>query len=191
MESEEKQAETGEKPKKKYNYTKKTGRPTSYKPKLGKEICTRIAEGESLRKIVKDDHMPSAVTIFNWLLDEDKKEFLNQYEAARNIQAEVMFEELLEIADDSENDVETRVNSDGEEYEVANKEYVQRSRLRVDTRKWYLSKVLPKKYGEKLELDGKTEIAFTGFEKLEEKQLDAVIKQLQGRIGESSPRESE
>lgn len=183
--------ETEEKPKKKYNYTKKTGRPTSFKAKLGKEICKRIAEGESVRSIVKDEKMPSATTIFNWLFDEDKKEFLAQYETARNIQAEIMFEELLEIADDSKKDIETRVNAEGEEYEVPNKEYVQRSRLRVDTRKWYLSKVLPKKYGEKLELGGETKVAFTGFEKLEEKQLDAVIKQLQGRIGESSPRESE
>lgn len=190
-ESPEIKQEVVEKPKKKYRYTKKTGRPTSYKPKLGKEICARIAEGESVRSIVKDEGMPSATTIFNWLLDEDKKEFLVQYETARNIQAENMFEELLEIADDSKSDIEIRVNADGEEYEVANKEYVQRSRLRVDTRKWYLSKVLPKKFGEKLELGGETKVAFTGFEKLEEKQLDSVIKQLQGRIGESSPREGE
>jgi hypothetical protein len=109
-------------------------RPTIYNDELGTKICKRIAEGESVREIVKNDEMPSSSTIFNWLLDEDKKVFLEQYETARNIQAETMFEELIEIADrDSEN--------------------VMRDRLKVDTRKWYLSKVLPKKFGEKMEVE--------------------------------------
>jgi hypothetical protein len=113
-------------------------RPSIYTLELGTKICKRISQGESVRSIVKDEEMPSSATIFNWLLDKDKKEFLEQYETARNIQAETMFEELLEIADSKETEV-------------------MRDRLRVDTRKWYLSKVLPKKFGEKLDLtsDGK------------------------------------
>ena|SRR3990167_4947280 len=113
-------------------------RPTDYTPELATEICSRIALGESVRSIVKDNKMPSSSSVFNWLLDKDKKEFLEQYETARNIQAELMFEELLEIADTEEKDV-------------------MRSRLMVDTRKWYLSKVLPKKFGDKMDLttDGK------------------------------------
>jgi hypothetical protein len=140
-----------------------TGRPTIFTKKLGYNICKRIAEGESVRAIVRDKEMPSASSIFRWLLDEDKKEFWEQYEKARNIQAELMFEELLEIADDGFNDWMERENSDGTTYEVLNHEVVQRSRLRVDTRKWYLSKVLPKKFGDKTVLtgpnDGPIEIA--------------------------------
>ena len=109
------------------------GRPTDYTQELATSICSRIAEGESVRSIVRDKEMPSSSTIFRWLLDEDKKEFWEQYEKARNIQAENMFEELVEIADRSEQDV-------------------MRDRLRVDTRKWYLSKVLPKKFGDKVDL---------------------------------------
>lgn len=109
------------------------GRPTDYSPELATEICSRISIGESVRTIVKDNKMPSSSTIFRWLLDEDKKEFWEQYEKARNIQAELMFEELLDIADDQEADV-------------------MRSRLKVDTRKWYLSKVLPKKFGDKIDM---------------------------------------
>jgi len=112
--------------------TKKNGRPPIYSKELATKICERIASGESVRTIVKDDEMPSSSSIFNWLLDEDKSKFLEQYESARNIQAETMFEELLEIAD--------------------NKEDVQRDRLRIDTRKWYLSKVLPKKFGDKMDV---------------------------------------
>jgi len=112
-------------------------RPTDYTPELGKDICKRIAQGESVRAIGRDDMMPSSTTIFNWLLDEDKEEFFEQYAKARNIQAEHLFEELLDIADSGED--------------------VNRDRLRVDTRKWYLSKVLPKKYGDKMDFtsDGK------------------------------------
>ena len=112
----------------------KGGRPTKYTKELGKQICSLIARGESIRKLVKKKEMPSAASIFNWLLDEDKKEFLEQYEQARNIQAELMFDEILEIAD--QKDVQRTI----------------RDRLRVDTRKWYLSKVLPKKFGDKLDL---------------------------------------
>jgi hypothetical protein len=127
------------------------GRPTTYSPELSLKICSRIAEGESVRTIVKDEEMPSSSTIFRWLLDEDKKDFWEQYEKARNIQAELMFEELLEIADDGTNDW-MKENRDGSTYYVINGEAMGRSRLRVDVRKWYLSKVLPKKFSDKLDL---------------------------------------
>ena len=80
------------------------GRPTIFAPALGTKICVRLAEGKSLRSIVQDDEMPSASTICRWLLDEDKNEFWEQYEKARAVQAELMFEELLEIADYGTND---------------------------------------------------------------------------------------
>ena len=121
----------------------KVGRPSKYTKELGETICRRISKGESIRKLVKDDKMPSSATIFNWLLDEDKKEFLEHYEKAMNTKAELMFDELLEIADEKGKDV-------------------MRARLRVDTRKWYLSKVLPKKFGEKVDITSKGE-KVTGF----------------------------
>lgn len=125
------------------------GRPTIYTDKLGEKICSRIASGESIRKIVKDDDMPASSTIFRWLLDEEYKSFWEQYEKARNIQAELMFEEILDIADDGSNDWMEREYKDGGTFITQNPEVVGRSRLRVDTRKWYLSKVLPKKFGDK------------------------------------------
>lgn len=132
-------------------------RPTDYTPELATKICERIAEGESVRDIVKDEAMPSSSTIYRWLLQEEKREFWEQYEKARNIQAELMFEELLEIADDGSNDWVLRTGKDNEEWWQQNGEAMGRSRLRVDTRKWYLSKVLPKKYGDKMDItsDGK------------------------------------
>ena len=127
-------------------------RPSEYTPEIGTTICSRIAEGESVRSIVKDEAMPSSSTIFRWLLDETKSVFREQYETARNIQAEMMFEELVEIADDGSNDWMEKERQNGETFTVVDSEHIQRSRLRVDTRKWYLSKVLPKKFGEKLDV---------------------------------------
>lgn len=108
-------------------------RPTIYTKKLGNKICSRIADGESLKKITSDSQMPARSTVHLWLLDEDKKEFSDNYEKAVNIRADNKFDELEEIADNTEGDV-------------------QRDRLRIDTRKWWLSKVMPKKYGEKQEV---------------------------------------
>lgn len=132
---------------------KNKGRPTTYTKQLGSAICGRIAQGESVRTICADEAMPAASTIYLWLLDSAKHEFSEQYAKARSIQAEMMFEELLEIADDGTNDWMEKENKDGSTYTALDHEHVQRSRLRVDTRKWYLSKVLPKKFGDKQEVD--------------------------------------
>lgn len=128
------------------------GRPSTYSVELTDVICKRLSEGESLRQICKDKNMPVQSTVYLWLLDENKKEFSEKYAAARNSQAEVLFDEILEIADDGTNDYMARELDSGT-IEVLNSEHIQRSRLRVDTRKWYLSKVLPKKYGEKIDVD--------------------------------------
>lgn len=123
------------------------GRPSKYTTKLGNDICQRIAEGESLRAICRDKDMPNASTVHLWAIENDK--FSKQYEKARIMQAGLMFEDLLAIADREDGDTN-------------------RDRLRVDTRKWFLSKVAPKIYGDKLHLGGDKEnpleINVTGVE---------------------------
>lgn len=141
------------------------GRPSTYTEELALEICKRISEGESLRAICRDrdSGMPDRTSVHAWLLDPSKKGFSYQYELACNIRAENMFDELNEIADDGSNDYMEKENKDGSTYEVVNSENIQRSRLRVDTRKWYLSKVLPKKFGEKMDItSGDKPIAILG-----------------------------
>lgn len=128
------------------------GRPTIYTEELGREICSRIASGESLRRICRDDDMPEARTVHYWLLD--KKEFFQQYEQARLIQAQILVDELFDIADDGANDWMVRYEEEtGETVYKVNGEAVQRSRLRLDTRKWYASKIIPKIYGDKLNVE--------------------------------------
>jgi hypothetical protein len=127
------------------------GRPSTFTQELGDLICERLADGESLRAICSADDMPHRATVFRWLADEDNKTFRDQYTHAREEQAETLLDEIVEIADDSRHDTIPKVGRDGEEYgEQPNSEWIARSRLRVDARKWVVSKLAPKKYGERI-----------------------------------------
>lgn len=128
------------------------GRPSDYTPEIADAICAEIALGYSLRTICKEETMPCVATVFNWI--RTKPEFLEQYEKAKVEQADSLAEEMLDIADDGTNDWMEKQNKDGSSYVALNPEHVQRSRLRVDTRKWIASKLKPKKYGDKVELSG-------------------------------------
>jgi hypothetical protein len=124
------------------------GRPTDYTVELAAEICGRLAVGESMRTVCKDPDMPAPSTVFLWL--SKREEFSEQYVLAKAQSAEAIAEEMFDIADDGSNDWMEVHFKDGSEGWKLNGESVQRSRLRVDTRKWYLSKIKPKKYGEKV-----------------------------------------
>lgn len=124
-----------------------SGETHSYKQSIADTICTELAKGRSLRSVCRDDGMPPESTVRQWALD-DREGFAAQYARAREIGYHSMADELLEIADDGRNDYIT-----GEDpVPTLNSEHIQRSRLRVDTRKWMLSKVLPKVYGDKLDV---------------------------------------
>ncbi len=126
------------------------GRPTRCTADTASTICTRLAGGKSLRAICRDDAMPSLSTVMGWLFDGEHEEFSEQYARARKVQAEVLADELTDIADEGSNDFTT--DKDGKE--TVNHEHIQRSRLRVDTRKWVAAKLLPKRYGDKLQHTG-------------------------------------
>jgi len=109
----------------------KVGRPSDYTPELGDYICARLSAGESVKKITDCDDMPSRPAVYRWLREHE--EFRNNYTRATEDRADHIFDDMFEIADEG------------------SPEDVQRARLRVDTRKWALSKMIPKKYGEKVE----------------------------------------
>ena len=128
------------------------GRPTKYSVEMVAAICERLGDGESLRSICSDDDMPATSTVCRWLAEH--KEFQEQYARAREIQADALFDEILDIADDGRNDWMERKNKDGESIGwQENGEALRRSQLRVDARKWMAGKLRPKKYGEKLNLE--------------------------------------
>ncbi len=141
------------------------GRPSSFTQEIADSICEQLAtSSKSLRTICDQEDMPTVKTILNWLTEGDKedgqewaKTFLRQYAHAKQEQADFLAEEIIEIADEKHNDVlrskEVR-NADGSKMVLLeeNKEFTNRSRLRVDARKWIASKLKPKKYGDKLDL---------------------------------------
>lgn len=123
-------------------------RPSIYSQELADTICKRLAEGESLRSICRDDAMPTKSTVCKWLFDSDKRAFADQYARAREVQAELMAEEIVEISDDtSRDDIVDPLTLQVK----PNNEWLARSRLRVDARKWVASKLLPKKYGDRVQ----------------------------------------
>lgn len=128
------------------------GRPSGYDKKIAATICARIADGQSVREIARAEDMPAMSTIFLWLATH--KEFSEQYALACEARAHYLAEELLDVADDGNNDWIERLGEDGQSKGwKENGEAIQRSRLRVDTRKWLLSKLQPKKYGDRLDLN--------------------------------------
>src|ERR1700759_4888640 len=100
------------------------GRPSLYTEELAARICERLAAGETLRGICRDDGMPNERTVRTWAREDET--FSPQYAKAREIGYQGMADEIVEIADSSGD-----------------------ARLQVDTRKWLLSKALPKIYGDK------------------------------------------
>jgi hypothetical protein len=126
------------------------GRPRALTHALRTEICERIALGETLREITRRKGMPARSTVCKERLAD--KEFSDQYVRAREIQLEEMEDELLEIADDARNDWVEKRNATGEVNSwTVNGEHIQRSRARLETRKWLMSKRAPRKYGDKVE----------------------------------------
>jgi hypothetical protein len=110
----------------------KVGRPSSYSTEMADAICKKVSQGQALLHVCEEDGFPSPSTVFRWL--NEREEFRNKYARAREIQIERMALDALRIADDPNEDPQSR-------------------RVRVDTRKWILSKWAPKKYGDKLEVE--------------------------------------
>lgn len=120
------------------------GRPSTYSEEKATEICARIAAGESLNSICKEQGQPGITAVYAWLLRHEN--FAKMYARAREEQADTLADEIVAIADDGSND--TSVDENG--FERTNQENIQRSKLRVDARKWVAAKLKPRKYGERV-----------------------------------------
>jgi hypothetical protein len=120
------------------------------------QIVEKIAiDMMSLRSVCSEKDMPSMSTVLDWLKED--KSFSLQYARACEIRAEGIADEILDIADDSSRDTKTIKNKNGDDYEVEDTEWVNRSKLRVESRKWLLAKMMPKKYGDKLDITSDNE----------------------------------
>lgn len=132
------------------------GRPSHFTPEISLQICEQIATSNKSMKTICDELGLKVISILNWLSEGHeghKPQFCTDYARAKEMQADFLAEEILAIADDGSNDYMTIEKGD-KEYNVENKEVTNRSRLRVDSRKWIASKLKPKRYGDKIEIDG-------------------------------------
>ena len=121
------------------------------------DIVKQISEGKSLRQVLRQTDMPSSRTFFKWLKDDELK--VKQYARGCELRSDLIFDQILTISDATQDDI--IINEEGKP--VTNHNVIQRDRLRVDARKWALSKMNPKKYGDKqsIEMDVKDEKPFT------------------------------
>jgi len=135
------------------------GRPGKDWTAIRRDLLQMIAtSNKSLKKCLNEinpkyNEKVAVITVFDWI--HDNPEFAKQYARAKEEQADYLADEMLDIADDRSEDeifIEADDASGKTAKRVCNKEFINRSRLRVDTRKWLASKLKPKKYGEKVDV---------------------------------------
>jgi hypothetical protein len=126
------------------------GRTAIYSDEIADKVLAGLKAGKTLREVCREDGMPAAPTVIEWIYEKKHGDFAERYARAREIGYQQMADEILELADDGRNDWVDR--QDG--VRVANHEHITRSRLRFDARRWLLSKALPKIYGDKLAHSG-------------------------------------
>jgi hypothetical protein len=123
----------------------KPKRPAEFNDDIFQEACERMAGGEGLRKICEDPQMPSRQTFLRWIEKDTGRQ--TRYQAAREALMDWYGEEILTIAWDSSKDT---IPADGKKPARCDNEWVNRSRLKVDTLKFLMAKLHPRRYGERL-----------------------------------------
>ena len=104
------------------------GRPSEFNQETCDLICERIADGESLRSVCRDEAMPSKSSVFKWLAE--RPEFADQYARALQSRADSHADDVVDIADDPTLEANDK-------------------KVRIDARKWVASKLRPRVYGDK------------------------------------------
>jgi len=113
-------------------------------------ILSRIASGESMNKICSEPEMPTRKSFYEWVANDDA--LRDRYAYAMSVRADFLFDELIDIADTPREGVKTKIDDTGKTEETRG-DMIEHRRLQVDARKWYLSKLAPKKYGDKVNLE--------------------------------------
>jgi len=125
----------------------KMGAPSKYSDIIARVICIRLSNGESLAQITKDDDMPSQATVYNWLLLH--ADFLEMYTRAREEQADTNADEILAIADEHPPEY---TDKDGRT--TLDATYIAWQKSRIEARKWTAMKLKPRKYGDRVGIEG-------------------------------------
>ena len=129
----------------------RSGRRTSYTPQIAATICERLANGESLRSICRDEDMPAPVTVMSWYMSQP--DFAEAYTRARERQADTYADEIISLADECRVGEKTEETIDGKGVSTTKTitaDMVERTRLQIESRKWFAARVAPKKYGDRV-----------------------------------------
>jgi terminase small subunit-like protein len=127
------------------------GRPTIYTFKIAEKLCLLIATTpQGLEHICKHNRdLPRQATIYRWL--QTHPEFRERYALAREQQGQILFDQIVDIADTPKEGATVITRGGWRERRVG--DMTEHRRLQIDARKWVLSKLLPKKYGDRIEVD--------------------------------------
>lgn len=142
--------------------TGKRGRKSSYTPELGTQICLEVAGGKSLRKVCAMESMPDMSTVLRWLADDEKEFFHKQYARACEARGVSLAEEAMEIVDQP---VKTSL-------ELAH------NKAKADQRKWYASKLSPKRFGDKLAVGGADDLPPVQVQERELTDVERAVRVL-------------
>jgi hypothetical protein len=123
------------------------GRPTIFTDELANEIVERIASGDNILDICDEEGMPTRVTLWRW--KKANKDFCNNIIEAEEEKTHIWQNEVVKIADNGTHD--TKINDNGNECE--DKEWTNRSKLRVDARLKLMAMMNGRRYGQKIQTD--------------------------------------
>jgi hypothetical protein len=121
------------------------GRPSDYNEDIATTICDRLADGESLRAICASAGMPNKATVFRWIGSHE--EFREQYQWARELQADDILGRILEIADDSSRDYVQKTGPDCKVTWVEDRNHIANCQFRINALFRVVDRLAPKKHG--------------------------------------------
>lgn len=120
---------------------------STFTQEIADAICERLADGESLRSICRDENMPNVSTVLRWLSTNEN--FCAQYAHARELQADALADQILDISNTPVmGEIETKKEWGTE---IKRADMIEHRRLQIDARKWYAGKLRPKVYGNNIE----------------------------------------
>lgn len=126
------------------------GRPSTFSDDIAESICERLAGGESLLSICASDPMPPQSVVFQWL--SKQPQFAENYARARQFWADAEFERIMSIADTPQVGIKTETDAKGGVKTIEG-DMIEHRRLQVDTRKWALARMSPRKYGDRIQAE--------------------------------------
>ena len=139
---------------------KKSRRPTAPTKTLRARIFNKIADGVSVRKLCEDKRYPTRDMFYKWL--REYPDFAEEYRIATELRADVLVDEMMDIADDDSLDIIIDTEADEGARVKADQIKVARAKVKIDTRKWVAARMAPRKYGNNVKVEAENKHDHSG-----------------------------